>query len=135
MGKNTRRHPETRSESAECLSCRPGDILIIQAGHASVSINELKSLMMGFFATLYNNVPAAFPISGPRKGMGMKRLPSLVDIALTAADAQASAIPIAHSFPVHSPLMYREEFSMTPNAPVTVADATSAGTWTIFVAA
>jgi len=60
---------------------------------------------MGFFATLYNNVPAAFPISGPRKGMGMKRLPSSVDIALTAADAQASAIQIAHSFPVHSPLM------------------------------
>ena len=35
--------------------------------------------------------------------MGMKRLPSSVDIALTAADAQASAIPIAHSFPEYSP--------------------------------
>ena len=58
----------------------------------------------------------------------MKRLPSSVDIALTAADAQASAIPTAHSFPVHSPLMYRAEFSITPNAPVTVADAIPAGT-------
>jgi len=97
-----------RKNSCQCDRSEGGSghqIPIDQAIHGSASINELKSLIMGFFATLYNNVPAAFPISGPRKGMGMKRLPSSVDIALTAADAQASAIQIAHSFPVHSPLM------------------------------
>ena len=81
------------------------------------------NLRIGFFATLYSSIPAEFPISGPKKGMGMKRFPSSVDIALTADDAQASAIPTAHSVPLHLPFMYREEFSITPNAPVTVADA------------
>ena len=57
-----------RKNSCQCDRSEGGSghqIPIDQAIHGSASINELKSLIMGFFATLYNNVPAAFPISGP----------------------------------------------------------------------
>ena len=79
------------------------------------------------FAIPYRTIPATFPMTAPKTGIGISTSPKTADTALTVASKQNISEWIRKSSSLMTPAFSLPASASTPNTAETKADATAAG--------